>query len=181
MLTINIPGNERWDERINQFVYDKPVMLRLEHSLLSLSKWESKWHKPFLDDTKPKTPEETLDYVRCMTVTQGVDPEVYNRLTRANMAAIQRYMQDPMTAATFKDRKNGKKRARYQSAETFYAAMASYGIPFECEKWHLNRLLALIRACGEENMPLDKMGKREQALHTRALNAQRRAKMHSRG
>ena len=80
-----------------------------------------------------------------------------------------------------KDRKGGKKRARYQTADLFYAAMASYGIPFECEKWHLNRLLALIRACGEENLPPEKMGKREQAAHIRALNAQRRAKMHSRG
>lgn len=181
MLEIRIPGDERWDARNNVFVYDKPAVLRLEHSLLSLSKWESKWHKPFLDESKPKTPAETLDYIRCMTLTQGVDPSVYDRLTRENMAAIQRYMADPMSAATFKERKNGKKRARYQSAETFYAAMASYGIPFSCEKWHLNRLLALIRACGEENMPPEKMGRREQAAHIRALNAQRRAKMHSRG
>lgn len=181
MLEINIPGNERWDEKACVFVYDKPATLRLEHSLLSLSKWESKWHKPFLDESKPRTQEETLDYVRCMTLTQGVDPGVYYRLTRENMAAIQRYIQDPMTAATFKERKSAKRRARYQSAETFYAAMASYGIPFSCEKWHLNRLPALIRACGEENMPPEKMGRREQAAHIRALNAQRRAKMHSRG
>ena len=181
MLEIKIPGSESFDERINQFVYEKPVTLRLEHSLLSLSKWESKWHKAWLDSSKPKTQEETLDYIRCMTLTQGVDPSVYYRLTRENMTAIQRYMADPMTAATFKERKSGKKRARYQSAETFYAAMASYGIPFSCEKWHLNRLLALIRACGEENMPPEKMGKREQAAHIRALNAQRRAKLHSRG
>ena len=181
MLEIKIPGSESFDERINQFVYDKPVTLRLEHSLLSLSKWESKWHKPFLDESKPKTQEDTLDYIRCMTLTQGVDPGVYYRLTRENMAAIQRYIQDPMTAATFKERKGSRKRARYQSAETFYAAMASYGIPFSCEKWHLNRLLALIRACGEENMPPEKMGKREQAAHIRALNAQRKAKLHSRG
>ena len=181
MLEINIPGEERWDERINQFVYDKPVTLRLEHSLLALAKWESKWHKPFLDEHTPKTAQETLDYVRCMTVTQGVDPAVYTRLTRQNMAAIQTYMKDPMSAATFKDRKGPQRRAQYQSAETFYAAMASYGIPFSCEKWHLNRLLALIRACGEQNMQPTKMGKQEQAAHVRALNAQRRAKYHSRG
>lgn len=181
MLEIKIPGEERWDERENQFVYDKPVTLRLEHSLLALAKWESKWHKPFLDQTKPKTNEETLDYVRCMTVTQGVDPAVYERLTRQNMAAIQTYMKDPMTAATFTERKGGHRRAQYQSAETFYAAMASYGIPFSCEKWHLNRLLALIRACGEQNMPPEKMGRQEQAARTRALNAQRKAKYHSRG
>ena len=181
MLELHIPGEERWDERTNMFVYDKPVTLRFEYSLLSLSKWESKWHKPYLDENVKKTREETLDFVRCMTLTKGVDPTVYARLRREDWLAIQRYMSDPMTAATFKDRKGGKKRARYQTADLFYAAMASYGIPFECEKWHLNRLLALIRACGEENLPPEKMGRHEQAAHIRALNAQRRAKFHSRG
>ena len=100
MLEIKIPGDERWDARNNVFVYDKPAVLRLEHSLLSLSKWESKWHKAWLDPSKPKTQEETLDYIRCMTLTQGVDPSVYDRLTRENMAAIQRYMADPMSAKT---------------------------------------------------------------------------------
>lgn len=108
MLEIKIPGDERWDARNNVFVYDKPAVLRLEHSLLSLSKWESKWHKAWLDPSKPKTQEETLDYIRCMTLTQGVDPSVYDRLTRENMAAIQRYMADPMSAATFKERKTGR-------------------------------------------------------------------------
>ena len=181
MLEITIPGSESFDERINQFVYDKPATLRLEHSLLSLSKWESKWHKPFLDNAKPKTQEETLDYIRCMTVTQGIDPSVYYRLTRENMAAIQRYMQDPMTAATFKDRKGGKRRARYQSAETFYAAMASYGIPFSCEKWHLNRLLTLIRVCQESQAPTKKMSKGERMAQQRMLNEQRKAKLKTRG
>ena len=181
MLELHIPGEERWDERTNMFVYDEPVTLRLEYSLLSLSKWESKWHKPYLDENVKKTREETLDFVRCMTLTKGADPTVYARLRRVDWLAIQQYMSDPMTAATFKDRKGGKKRARYQTADLFYAAMASYGIPFECEKWHLNRLLALIRACGEENLPPEKMGRHEQAAHIRALNAQRRAKFHSRG
>ena len=181
MLEIIVPGREDWDERTNQFVYEKPTLLRLEHSLLSLSKWESKWHKPFLDESKPKTQEETLDYIRCMTLTQGVDPSVYDRLTRENMAAIQRYMADPMSAATFKERKNGKKRARYQSAELFYCAMASYGIPFSCEKWHLNRLLTLLRVCGEENSPKQKMTKREEMMQRDALNNARRAKYHTKG
>ena len=88
MLEIKVPGDERWDARNNVFVYDKPAVLRLEHSLLSLSKWESKWHKAWLDPSKPKTQEETLDYIRCMTLTQGVDPSVYDRLTRETMAAI---------------------------------------------------------------------------------------------
>ena len=178
MLEIEIPGREDWDERTNMFVYEKPTTLRLEHSLLSLSKWESKWHKPWLDPGKPKTREELLDYIRCMTVTQGVDPAVYDRLTRENWAAIRTYMDDPMTATKFTPRKGGKQRARYQTAEVIYAAMAGYGIPFSCEKWHLNRLLTLIRACGEENSPPEKMGRNEQMARQRALNAQRLAKYH---
>lgn len=182
MLEIVIPASEGWDEEKCRFVNIEPaVTLRLEHSLLSLSKWESKWHKPWLDPYKPKTVAETKDYIRCMTLTQGVDPRVYDRLTKENMAAIQKYMEDPMTATTFSNRKSGKGRARYQTAELIYSAMCSYGIPFSCEKWHLNRLLTLIRACGEENAPRQKMTKNEQMAQQRALNAQRRAKFHTNG
>lgn len=182
MLEIVIPASEGWDEKKCRFVDIEPaVHLRLEHSLLSLSKWESKWHKPWLDGTTPKTAAETKDYIRCMTLTQGVDPKVYDRLTKENMAAIQKYMEDPMTATTFKERKGGKTRARYQTSELIYSAMASYGIPFSCEKWHLNRLLTLIRTCGEENAPREKMSKKEQMAQQRALNAQRKARYHSKG
>ena len=181
MLEITIPGEEIWDERREEFIQTKGAVLRLEHSLLSLSKWESKWHKAWLDPAKPKTRDEMLDYIRCMTVTQGVEPEVYRHLTRENLAAIQTYMNDPMTATTFRERKGGKRRARYQTAETIYAAMCEYGIPFSCEKWHLNRLLTLIRTCGEENMPQEKMGKQEQMARQRELNAMRKARLHTKG
>ena len=181
MLELHIPGEERWDERTNMFVYDEPVTLRLEYSLLSLSKWESKWHKPYLDENVKKTREETLDFVRCMTLTKGADPTVYARLRREDWLAIQRYMSDPMTAATFKDRKGSKKRARYQTADLFYAAMASYGIPFECEKWHLNRLLTMIRVCQESQAPMKKMSKGERMAQQRMLNEQRKAKLKTRG
>lgn len=137
------------------FVYDEPVTLRLEYSLLSLSKWESKWHKPYLDENVKKTREETLDFVRCMTLTKGVDPTVYARLRREDWLAIQRYMSDPMTAATFKDRKGGKKRARYQTADLFYAAMASY--------WYTGYNAtsiagALVCFCVDENATVDDNG-----------------------
>jgi hypothetical protein len=181
MLEIIVPGREDWDERTNEFVYEKPTLLRLEHSLLSLSKWESKWHKPWLDTRKPKTQEEMLDYIRCMTVTQGVDPKVYTRLTRQNMADIKTYMDDPMSATWFNDKKKGRGRGRVQTAELFYCAMASYGIPFGCEKWHLNRLLTLLRVCGEENSPKQKMTKREEMMQRDALNNARRAKYHTKG
>lgn len=181
MLEIIVPGREDWDERTNEFVYEKPTLLRLEHSLLSLSKWESKWHKPWLDTRKPKTQEEMLDYIRCMTVTQGVDPKVYTRLTRQNMADIKTYMDDPMSATWFNDKKKGRGRGRVQTAELFYCAMASYGIPFGCEKWHLNRLLTLLRVCGEENSPKQKMTKQEEMMQRDALNNARRAKYHTKG
>ena len=181
MLEIIVPGREDWDERTNEFVYEKPTLLRLEHSLLSLSKWESKWHKPWLDTRKPKTREEMLDYIRCMTVTQGVDPKVYTRLTRQNMADIKTYMEDPMSATWFNDKKKGRGRGRVQTAELFYCAMASYGIPFSCEKCNLNRLLTLLRVCGEENSPKQKMTKREEMMQRDALNNARRAKYHTKG
>ncbi len=181
MLEITVPGLEDWDERTNEFVHTKPTVLRLEHSLLALSKWESKWHKPWLDPSKPKTQAELYDYIRCMTVTQGVDPNVYRRLTKENLAAIRTYMNDPMTATTFKERRGAKRRSRFQTAETIYASMCEYSIPFSCEKWHLNRLLTLIRACSEENMPKEKMGRQEQMARQRELNAMRKAKYHTKG
>ena len=181
MFEITIPGEELWDARRAEFTSTKAVTLRLEYSLVSLSKWESKWHKPWLDTRKPKTREEMLDYIRCMTVTQGVDPKVYTRLTRQNMADIKTYMEDPMSATWFNDKKKSHGRGRVQTAELFYCAMAGYGIPFSCEKWHLNRLLTLLRVCGEENSPKQKMTKREEMMQRDALNNARRAKYHTKG
>ena len=132
MLQITIPAREvAYDEVKNEFCYTKEWTLQLEHSLVSISKWESKWHKPFLDK-KEKTAEEIIDYIRCMTITQNVDPEVYNNLTKDNISAIIAYIDDPMTATWFNDDKN-KKPARREilTNELIYYAMCSYNIPVE--------------------------------------------------
>lgn len=180
MLTITIPARELFDEKTEQFVYTKEQTLQLEHSLVSLSKWESKWKKPFFA-TKEKTNEETIDYIRCMTITQNVDPMIYNFLTDENLSAIHDYIEDPMTATTFSDNKNGKKNREIITAELIYYWMISSGIPFECQKWHLNKLITLIRVFEVKNTPPKKMSQRELMNRNRALNEARRKQFNSKG
>ena len=152
----------------------------LEHSLVSLAKWESKWQKPFLDQ-KPKTGDEMLDYVRCMTITQNVSPETYSRLTTGNMAEIEQYISRPMTATTFSAEQHGNRNGEKTTAELIYYWMVTLSIPFECEKWHLNRLLALIRVCNLKNQPARKKSQRAILQENRALNAARRQRLRTRG
>ena len=180
MLQITIPAVEQWDERAQEFVYSKEQTLQLEHSLVSLSKWESKWHKPFLSKTE-KTTEETIDYIRCMTLTQNVKPEVYLNLSAENILQVNAYIEDPMTATTFSEDKDGKKNREIVTAELIYYWMISFNIPVKFEKWHLNRLLTLIRVCNIKNSPPKKQNKRGMMAKRAALNAERRAQLHSKG
>ncbi len=184
MLELNIAGAEFWSDVTEEFMNVKPTTLILEHSLISLSKWESKWNKPFLTE-EPKTDEETRDYIRCMTINKNVDDAVYMALTGSDIQKVNDYIASPMTATTFHEHNgNGrskKSRGETMTAEIIYFYMISYGIPFECEKWHLSRLLTLIRVCGIKNAPSKKMSKNAAAKQQRALNAQRRARTGSRG
>lgn len=180
MLQITIPAREMWDERNNEFVYTNEQTLQLEHSLISLSKWESKWNKPFLSK-ESKTYEEILDYVKCMTLTQKVSPEIYANLTDENMHDIQRYIEAPMTATTFSEEKNTKGTREIVTSELIYYWMIALGIPLECEKWHLNRLLTLVRVCNIKNSPPKKMGKNAIMSRNASLNAARRKRLNSKG
>ena len=180
MLQITIPECEFFDEGTETFVHMDEKTIQLEHSLVSLSKWESKWHKPFLG-REPKTEEETIDYVRCMTITHNVSPLIYQRLTPEHYKQINDYIEDSMTATWFSKDSNSRSSREVVTAEIIYFWMVTYGIPFECEKWHLNRLLTLIRVCDRKNAPSKKMSKAEQYRQNRALNAARRSKLHSRG
>ena len=187
MLTLLIPGQEYWDAAKAEFVEVKPTTLQLEHSLLSLSKWESRWHLPFLGVKGGLTPEQMQDYVRCMTLTKNVPEKVYQYLTDENRRAIYTYINDPMTATTFREdqtegqRTGPRKTASVTTSEVIYYDMVELGIPFECEKWHLNRLLTLIRVCEEKHKPPKKMGRNEQLSRQRALNAKRRREWGTRG
>lgn len=180
MLTITIPGEEMWDEEQEVFIYGKEQTLKLEHSLVSLSKWESKWHKSFLH-TENKTHEETLDYIKCMTLTQNVNPEVYRRLTEKNIEEIEKYIGDPMTATTFKEEKGGKKDREIVTSELIYYWMVSYNIPSEYQKWHLNRLITLIRVCGVKNSPPKKMSMRDRINRNAEINRRNRQRFKSKG
>ena len=180
MLQITIPAVELWDERKQEFVITKEQTLQLEHSLVSISKWESKWCKPFLSKQE-KTSEETLDYIKCMTITQNVDPEVYNYLTIGNINEINEYIETPMTATYFSDEKTNKTSREQVTAELIYYWMIALNIPFECQKWHLNRLLTLIKVCNIKNQPPKKRSRKEIMSRNAALNAARRKQLNTKG
>lgn len=179
MLTITIPSGELFDEEKQEFITSKEQKLQLEHSLVSLAKWESKWCKPFLSKTK-KTPEESIDYIRCMTITQNVDPDVYNFITEGNLAEVSSYIEAPMTATTINDHSVAKNR-EIITAEIIYYWMIALNIPFECQKWHLNRLLTLINVANVKNKPPKKMGKAAIMRRNSALNAARRKRFNTKG
>ena len=184
MLKIEVPlTSEGWDDEKQEFVEPKFQSIQLEHSLISLSKWESKWHKPFLTKD-PKTLEETIDYIRCMTITQNIPSNVYDKITDDIVLQVNAYIENPMTATWFNDRgggSKGKKNNEQITNELIYYWMTSLNIPFECEKWHLNRLLTLIQICDVKNQPDKKMSKREIMNNNRALNEARRKKFNTKG
>lgn len=180
MLHITIPATEQWDEARNEFICTNEQTLQLEHSLVSLSKWESKWCKPFLTK-EAKTEEETRDYIRCMTINQDVDPNVYYNLTNANIAAINNYISAPMTATTFSKEQGGKANREIVTSELIYYWMVALQIPPEYQYWHLNRLMTLIRVCEIKNAPPKKMGRRELMSRNAKINAARRQRLNTTG
>ncbi len=181
MLEIYVPETELYDERTNEFIHVKATTLHLEHSLLSISKWESKWCKPFLakDKNDRRTSEEMLDYIRCMTI--GSVPEnVYTVLTKENIDQITEYINWPMTASTVTDHNTSSSSNSVITSELIYYWMIACNIPFSCEKWHINRLIMLIRICNAKNNP-KKMSQKEILRNNRELNRARRKALHTRG
>lgn len=179
MLCITVPENEYYIEEINEFVCVKKTKLKLEHSLVSLAKWESKWCKPYLSIEK-KTEEEVLDYIRCMTLNKDIDPMVYYGLTSENLREIDVYIEAPMTATTITDM-SGKHNREIVTAEIIYYWMIALQIPFECQKWHLNRLITLVKVCDIRNSPDKKMSTQETINMYKSLNDERRRKLNTKG
>lgn len=178
---IIIPAREFFNEKKNEFVYTKPQEIVLEHSLISLRKWESKWRKPFLDEKRPKTNEEFIDYVRCMTL-KDYPYEIFDNMTYENIIEIQKYIDDPHTATWFAQDDKVLPSHKIITAEVLYSWMIQNDIPFDpCEKWHLNNLMTLIRVCAQQNMPAKKMSEKDILSQNANLNAQRLRQMKTRG
>ena len=179
-ITITIPDRDFYDQELNQFVTVKGRSLSFEHSLLSITKWESKWHKPYLSKTE-KTKEEAIDYLRCMCLDKVDDPIIFMAIDEKGMTEVAKYIEDPMTATTFREDKNRPSREIITN-EIVYYWMTELNIPFDpCQKWHFNRLMTLIRVASIKKQPPKKMGKKEWAAQRSAINAQRRAKYNSKG
>lgn len=186
MLQITIPGKpsiELWNEKTERFEYSEPTKertIQLEHSLVSLQKWEAKWCKPFLSKD-PMTVEETVDYVRCMTITQNVPSETYDNLSESNIKDVEKYINAPMTATWFSDDKSTKRNNEAVTAEIIYHWMIALNIPHDYRKWHLNSLLTLIRVCNIKNSPPKKMGNKAIMSQNAAINAARRKRLNTKG
>lgn len=187
----DIPKQEYFDNLIQEFItvegrHIDAIHLQLEHSLMSVAKWESKWHKPFARDDS-MTGEELMDYVRCMTINQQKNPRVYEDLTQDALTQIIEYMNNPQSAWEISPKKKSKKPKKAEPAEMIYFAMIQYGVPLECEKWHFNRLLALLDYCDSKGGGSPgggspkKRSEREIMEMYRALNEKNRKKYNSKG
>ena len=179
MLALEIPSMDMFNDDTQEFLHLDGTTLRLEHSLVSISKWESKWKKPFLS-SNAKTVEETLDYIKCMTINQNVDDLTYEMLTPEHISKVNEYINDRKTATTFNDRHELPNR-QVVTSELIYFWMAQFNIPFECQKWHLSRLLTLIKIASIQNSPKKKMSPKAILSQNASLNAARRKAMHSKG
>jgi len=180
MLRIIIEGDEVYNEKDNSFETVGDVVLDLEHSLISVSKWESKYNKPFLSSVD-KTSEEIFGYLQAMIVTDGVDPDVLYRCSQKNIDLIQQYIDSSQSATTFGQMPERRGPGEVITSELVYYWMVAFNIPFECEHWHINRLFALIRICNIKNSKPKKMSRTEIAMRNRDLNAKRRAELNTKG
>lgn len=188
MLSIHVkagPRKEYWDQKKEEFVYidelNRDWDLELEHSLISIHKWEQKWHIPFVSK-EAHTEEQTLDYIKCMTINKNVPDVVYDHMTVDDIKKISDYINDPMTATVITPVPGQKKSRQVVTAEVVYGWLTALQIPWnEAQKWHFNSLMVLIEVCNNQNTPPKKMGKNEIMKRNRELNAARRSKYNTKG
>ena len=180
MLPIHIQGGRALNSETNEIINVPPMKLKLEHSLISISKWESKWKKPFLDDT-PKTRAELEDYILCMSLSDNIDPNIVKFISKEDMTKIDQYIGDSKTATWFREKEQESGSSKKITSELIYYWMIAYNIPFKCEQWHLSRLLTLVRVCEAESKGPRKMSMEETIARNKALNTKRRAEMKSKG
>ena len=180
MLEIVVTENEVYNSSLNRFIPIPTCTLTLEHSLISVAKWEAKWHVPYLNAKAKRTAAQERDYIRCMVVGPLKNEHILLALSPENIAQIKAYMDDTMTATTFSKQERSTSR-QVITAEVLYCRMFANNIPMECQKWHLNRLLTLIRVCDATNGPRSKMSKRNTAAHYAEQNALRRVKYNTKG
>lgn len=187
MLSVVIPPVELWDENKQEFINFPGAKIMLEHSLIAISKWEAKYRKAYLSMDK-KTEAETRYYVKCMTITPNVPDLAYRCLTSENYKEIKAYIDSPMSATTFRENKNHPHSNEKITSELIYYWMVSNQVPFECEKWHINRLMNLLKICSIKNQESQKGMKKPKKTASSshmasmaALNAQRRAALGTKG
>lgn len=176
-LKLDIPETEFFNEDTSEFYYVKPCVLMLKHSLLSISYWESRWKKAFIDPIEgSKTDAQTKDYIRCMTINKGVDPLVYRVLTDSDYDKIRKHIQDPMTATEIR-MFNPQATRKKITSEEIYHWMVTFNVPFECEKWHINRLFALLEICAIKSEGGQKMSNRDIMRQNMELNEKRKREL----
>jgi len=176
MLELKIEEEEFWNDELQKFYTIPEKTFHFEHSLATISKWEMKWHIPYLENDN-KTEEQSLDYIRCMCFEE-IDDLYLTIIAAKYLPDIKAYMEDPMTATWFSDKNKmpSCNRNNITTNELIYHMMTANNIPFECENWHFNRLMTLIRVCAEQNGEKKPMSKREILEHNKYLNAMRRKK-----
>lgn len=180
MYHVEVPDREFFDEGLSRFVKIEGGSFDIEHSLAAVAEWESKWKVPFLSGAK-RTIEESLDYIRCMTLTPGVNPAIYKKLDNKTLGEINKYIEDKHTATKIKRTGPKGSNGGLITSEVIYYWMTTFNIPWECERWNLNRLLTLIEVCSEKSKPQKKMKNRDVLAQNRALNNARRAQYGTRG
>lgn len=180
MLKITVGATESFDEATGEFVQEGGVVLQLEHSLVSLSKWEAKHEKPFLA-ADAKTGEELLSYIECMLLPENPPGDFLQKLSQENIDEIHAYLNAKMTATWFSEQPGAPASREVITAELIYYWMTVFNIPFECERWHLNRLFTLIRICNIKQAKPKKMSRAEILQRNRELNAQRKAQLGTSG